>query len=74
MPTNDDTQTPLSIADTIARFRRRLIVEELAPMLSLSPKTLYKRAKAGTMLARLLGGAIRFDPYLTAKWLKDQTA
>lgn len=45
------SDTPKSIAGTIASFRRLLTVDELAPLLSLSPKTLYKRVEAGTMPA-----------------------
>jgi len=65
---------PQSIATTIERYGRMLTVEELAPLLALSPKTLYKRAKSGTMPVTLIGSSVRFDPYDTAQWLRAQTA
>ena len=68
------TGSPKSIADIIESFRRMLTVEDLVPLLTVSPKTLYKRVKGGTMPATLIGGAIRLDPYLTAQWLREQTA
>lgn len=73
MPT-DSNDSPKSIAEAIASFGRMLTVNDLAPLLTQSPKTLYKRAKAGSMPATRIGGAIRFDPYLTAEWLRKRTA
>jgi Helix-turn-helix domain len=69
-----ESPAPLPIADVIESFGRMLTVEDLAPLLNSSPKTLYKRAKAGTMPVTRIGGSITFDPVLTAKWLRDQTA
>lgn len=66
-----DTQ-PRSIADTIEAFGRMLTAKELAPLLGESPKTLYNRVKRGAQPAVLLGGAVKFDPYVTAEWLRSQ--
>jgi hypothetical protein len=63
---------PRSIADTIEAFGRMLTVKELAPLLGESPKTLYARVKRGAQPAILLGAAVKFDPYVTAEWLRSQ--
>jgi len=65
---------PCSIADTIERYPRMLTVKELAQLLAESPKTTYARVKRGSQPATLVGGAIRFDPFLTAEWLRSQSA
>jgi excisionase family DNA binding protein len=66
--------TPCSIADTIERWGRMLTVKELASLLSESPKTIYARVKRGTQPAVLIGSSIRFDPVVTAEWLRSQSA
>jgi len=65
---------PRSIADTIESFGRMLTAKELAPLLGESPKTLYARVKRGAQPAVLLGSAVKFDPYVTAEWLRSQAA
>jgi excisionase family DNA binding protein len=69
-----DTHKPCSVATTIERYGRMMKADELAPLLSMSPKTLYKRVKHGTMPATRIGGAVLFDPYVTAQWLRSQAA
>jgi hypothetical protein len=51
-----------------------LTVKELAPLLGESPKTVYSRVKRGAQPAVLLGSAVKFDPYVTAEWLRSQAA
>jgi hypothetical protein len=65
---------PRSIADTIELFGRMLTVKELASLLGESPKTLYARVRRGGQPAVLIGGAVKFDPYVTAEWLRSQAA
>lgn len=65
---------PRSIADIIENFGRMMTVKELAALLTESPKTLYARVKRGGQPAVLIGGAVKFDPYLTAEWLRAQSA
>jgi hypothetical protein len=73
-PTTSHSPVPRSIADTIEGFGRMLTVKELAPLLGESPKTLYARVKRGAQPAVLLGSAVKFDPYVTAEWLRAQSA
>jgi hypothetical protein len=73
---NPESQNPKprSIADTIERWGRMLTVKELAHLLAESPKTTYARVKRGSQPATLVGSSIRFDPYVTAKWLRSKSA
>ena len=72
-PNSTENTAPCSIADSIERYDRMLTVREVAHLLAESPKTTYARVKRGTHPATLVGGAIRFDPYETAQWLRKQT-
>ena len=73
-PNSTQNTAPCSIADSIERYGRMLTVKELAHLLAESPKTTYARVKRGSQPATLVGGAIRFDPYETAQWLRSQSA
>jgi predicted DNA-binding transcriptional regulator AlpA len=72
--TKKHSASPRSIADIVEGFGRLLTAKELAPLLGESPKTLYARVKRGAQPAVLLGGAVKFDPYVTAEWLRSQAA
>ena len=48
-------------------------VEDLADLLNVSPKTLYKMANSGRIPVIRIGGMLRFDPVLTANWLRART-
>jgi predicted DNA-binding transcriptional regulator AlpA len=63
-----------SIATTIERYGRMLTVKEFAQLTAESPKTIYARVKRGAQPAVILGSAIKFDPYLTAAWLRSHSA
>jgi hypothetical protein len=69
------TQPPLTIAERIAATDHALKVKELAALLSWSPSLVYTRARDGRMGAGVIrvGGTVRFEPVLTAQWLRDQT-
>ena len=63
----------MDLAGRIASRRTAWRVEDLAHLLEMSPKTLYKMAKAGNIPAIRIGGMIRFDPVLSAEWLRART-
>ena len=69
-----EDQAPCSIATTIERHQGMLTPAELALLLSISVKSVYAWAKAGTLPAVLLGASIRFCPAATAAWLRDRSA
>lgn len=66
---NPESET---LASLVRRRRRAWTAEELAEVLSLSRKHIYKLAKKGRMPSLRIGGAIRFDPHATAAWLESK--
>jgi excisionase family DNA binding protein len=62
-----------SLTSQIRNRRKALTADELADMLSLSRKHIYKLAKAKRMPSLRIGGAIRFDPHATANWLEGKS-
>lgn len=63
-----------TVTQALRRHRKLLTVSELSDVLSISPKTLYARAKAGTVPTVHLFGSLRFDPVVIAGWLEDRAA
>jgi len=57
----------------IESFNHALTVGELAPILSISMSNLYGKCHRQSIPHTLIGGAIRFDPHLTAEWLRSRT-
>jgi excisionase family DNA binding protein len=43
----------------------------IANLLGLSRITVYKKASAGDIPCLRIGGAVRFDPVMIARWLDD---
>ena len=66
---NPESET---LASLVRRRRTAWTAEELAEVLSLSRKHIYKLAKKGRMPSLRIGGAIRFDPHTTAAWLESK--
>ena len=66
------TPTHTAIADIIRHKGSALTAEELAAVLSLSRKHVYKLAKKNRIPCFRLGGAIRFCPETTAQWLESR--
>jgi hypothetical protein len=67
---------PNSRPDLASRIEARnsaWTVDDLALLLEMSPKTLYKMAKSERIPAIRIDGMIRFDPALTAEWLRART-
>jgi Helix-turn-helix domain len=63
----------LDLASRIEARKTAWTAEDLAPLLEISPKTLYKMAKSERIPAIRIDGMIRFDPVLTAEWLRTKT-
>jgi excisionase family DNA binding protein len=60
----------LDLASRIEAKRSAWTVDELAALLEMSPKTLYKMAKSEKIPAIRIDGMIRFDPAHSADWLR----
>lgn len=63
----------LDLAGRIAARKSAWTVEDLALLLEMSPKTLYKMVESENIPAIRIKGMIRFDPVLTAEWLRART-
>jgi hypothetical protein len=69
-PLRDDNS---DLASRIEARKTAWTAEGLALLLEISPKTLYKMAKSERIPAIRIDGMIRFDPVLTAEWLRART-
>jgi excisionase family DNA binding protein len=70
MQCNENSATPLSLADRIERIGRALTATEIAGMLAVSRITIFKQAKAGRIPSFRIGTYVRFDPRAVAQWLR----
>jgi excisionase family DNA binding protein len=61
-----------STAMTIEQSEAMLTPARLATLLAVSPKSVYAWVKAGTIPACLFGSSIRFDPAITADWVRNR--
>ena len=63
----------LTLTKKIARGAKgALTAKQLAEMLNISPKTVFKMAKAGRIPSFRIGTAVRFDARLVIDWLRQQ--
>jgi len=62
----------MDIIETIDNFSRALTVEELAGIVAVSEKTLYRHIRAGKLKAIKIGGQLRLNPKTTADWLRQR--
>ena len=63
----------MKLADQIAAMGQALTVQQLAALLRCSKKALYKMVKRGTLPSFRLGSMVRFDPDVTAQWLRSRS-
>jgi excisionase family DNA binding protein len=68
------TTDAVDIPTQIEKRRTALSVAELATLLGLSAKTIYDLVSRGHIPYYRIAGSIRFDPALTAAWLRSQAA
>jgi excisionase family DNA binding protein len=63
----------LTLTKKIARdIKGALTAKQLAEMLNISPKTVFKMAKAGRIPSFRVGSAVRFDARHVIDWLRKQ--
>jgi len=63
----------LTLTKKIARdVRGALTAKQLAAMLNISPKTVFKLAKAGRIPSFRVGTSVRFDARHIIDWLRKQ--
>lgn len=61
-----------SLADLIEQTGHALTAQQLAGILGVSPKTIFKQAKTNRIPSFHVGSAVRFDPFSVARWLRKQ--
>jgi excisionase family DNA binding protein len=62
----------MTLLEHIEALKSALTVDQLAGLLGVSKKTVYKAIKTNSLPAIKVGSSIRLDPEATAKWLRDQ--
>ena len=62
----------MSLIETIENRTTALTIDDLAAMVGVSPKTLYKAVKQGRLPALRVLGSIRLDPHDVADWLRKR--
>lgn len=63
---------PESLVSIVRQRRKAWSADELAEILNLSRKHIYKLAKNRRMPCFRIGGAVLFDPKVTADWLESK--
>lgn len=63
----------MGIIEHLKAFNRLMTVEELASILTISPKTIYTRVSNGSMPHIRIAGSIRFDGEQMAEWIEART-
>ena len=62
----------MGLADSIIGKTRALRVNDVATLLSVSERQVYKMAAERIIPSFRIGGSIRFDPAITAAWLRER--
>jgi excisionase family DNA binding protein len=60
-----------SLAEQVKQYKRGLTVAELASILGISGKQIYKLVTAKRLPAIKVGTMIRFDPGVTVGWIHN---
>jgi excisionase family DNA binding protein len=68
--TQSKQQEPNSLATSIRARKSALTAQDIADILCCKVGTVYAWVKQGTLPAMRIGGLVRFDPCVTAKWIE----
>lgn len=63
----------MSLAEIVENKKEALRVEELARILDVSIKEIYKLAAKGQIPRIKIANCVRFDPHEIADWIKNQS-
>jgi excisionase family DNA binding protein len=66
-------EEPMILAEIIENKKEALRVAEIARILNVSIKKIYRMAAKGQIPALKVSNSIRFDPHDTAAWLRSQS-
>lgn len=62
-----------TLVDSVLKYGRALTVAELAFLLAISIKTIYKMVDTRRIPHVRVFGSIRFDPAITAAWIQSRS-
>jgi excisionase family DNA binding protein len=68
------TKQPISLVDSLHGKVRALTVSEVATLLNVSERQVYKLAAEHRIPCFKIGGSIRFDPHAIGAWLGQKMA
>ncbi len=60
------------LVENLEKRERALKVSEVADLFQVSPMTIYRAAKEGSLPSFKVGSSLRFDPKIVTAWLKRQ--
>ena len=65
-------EAPSVLVENLEKRNCALKVSEVADLLQVSPMTIYRAAKDGSLPSFKVGSSLRFDPKVIIAWLKRQ--
>lgn len=65
---------PMATLKELELRRELLTAEELAALLNVSEKTVYRWSKLGSLPSVRLGTTVRFEPAVVSMWLRERGA
>jgi len=65
-------ETASVLVENLEKRQRALKVSEVADLFQVSPMTIYRAAKEGSLPSFKVGSSLRFDPKTVIAWLKRQ--
>ena len=67
-------QKTVGLADSLDRKTSALTVSDVAELLNISERQVYKLVAEHRIPCFKIGGSIRFDPFAVALWLRQKMA
>jgi excisionase family DNA binding protein len=64
----------VALKETMLKSQRALTVAQIAALLSVSERQVYKLVQTGEIPHFKVGASVRFDPLLISNWMEQQTA
>ena len=71
-PRSDISKIAVGLTDCLDGKRRALVVTDIAELLSISERQVYKLVAAHRIPCFKIGGSIRFDPLAISVWLRQK--
>lgn len=72
LPREDIGKSAGGLMDCLSGKRRALVVTDVAELLSISERQVYKLVAADRIPCFKIGGSIRFDPLAISVWLRQK--